>query len=124
MYKVRGPPTSRRSTPATPSRHLPQHPGSGPCSNSKAMCRVRGPPTSRRSTPATEQTDRGSWLGALLEQQGDVQGARTAYQQAIDSGHRDLSPKMAVNLGALLHREGDVQAARTAYQRAIDSGHS
>lgn len=62
-------------------------------------------------------------LGILLEQQGDVKGARAAYQRAIDSGHAEWSPGAAVNLGALLVDQGDVEDAKAAYQRAIDSGH-
>ena len=30
-------------------------------------------------------------LGALLVGQGDVQGAKDAYQKAIDSGHADAA---------------------------------
>jgi tetratricopeptide (TPR) repeat protein len=62
-------------------------------------------------------------LGQLLAEQGDVAGARTAYQQAIDSGHPDWAPEAAYNLGLMLRRQGDVTGARTAYQQAIDSGH-
>jgi tetratricopeptide (TPR) repeat protein len=63
-------------------------------------------------------------LGLMLEEQGDVAGARTAYQQAIDSGHPEQAPKAAYSLGRLLLTErGDVAGARTAYQQAIDSGH-
>jgi Flp pilus assembly protein TadD len=53
-----------------------------------------------------------------------VQGARAAYQRAIDSGHPDVAPRAARNLGLLLQAQGDVQGAREAYQRAIDSGHA
>jgi hypothetical protein len=38
-------------------------------------------------------------LGVLLEEQGDADGAKAAYQQAIDSGHADMAPMAAVNLG-------------------------
>ena len=50
-------------------------------------------------------------------------GARSAFQQAMDSGHPDVAPMAAVNLGLLLAGQGDVAGARSAYQRAIDSGH-
>ena len=63
-------------------------------------------------------------LGILLDEQGDVAGAKAAYQQAIDSGHADAAPQAAVNLGMLLRRQGDVEGAEAAYQRAIDSGHA
>jgi predicted negative regulator of RcsB-dependent stress response len=59
----------------------------------------------------------------LLANEGDVEGARAAYQQAIDSGHPDEAPRAAVGLGNLLGDQGDVAGARAAYQRAIDSGH-
>ena len=37
-------------------------------------------------------------LGLLLEEQGDREGAKAAYQRVIDSGHAEA----AVNLGLLL----------------------
>ena len=80
-------------------------------------------------------------------EQGDLDGAQAAYQQAIASGHprhapaaaRNLGnilsergdlagaraaydPKGALGLGALLARNGDIRGARAAYQRAIRSG--
>jgi hypothetical protein len=36
-------------------------------------------------------------LGTLLHEQGDTEGARSAFQQAIDSGHPDVAP-VAANL--------------------------
>ena len=39
-------------------------------------------------------------LGVLLEEQGDLEGARAAYQQAIDTGHPDQAPRAMLNLGA------------------------
>jgi Tfp pilus assembly protein PilF len=62
-------------------------------------------------------------LGLRLAEQGDVAGARAAYQRAIDSGHPDAAPMAARYLGFLLAEQGDVAGARAAYQRAIDSGH-
>ncbi len=62
-------------------------------------------------------------LGLQLAEQGDVAGARAAYQLAIDSDHHDQAPRAAFNLGVLL-AEKDVAGARAAYQRAIDSGHA
>jgi len=51
-----------------------------------------------------------------------VEGARAAYQQAIDSGDPDAAPGAALSLGNLLADQGDVEGARAAYQQAIDSG--
>ena len=62
-------------------------------------------------------------LGVLLAEQGDVEGARAAYQRAIDSGHPEQAPAAMVSLGVLLNEQGDVEGARAAFQRAIDSGH-
>ena len=62
-------------------------------------------------------------LGVLLAEQGDLAGAKAAYQRAIDSGHAEWAPKAAVNLGWLLEKQGDLAGAKIAYQRAIDSGH-
>jgi tetratricopeptide (TPR) repeat protein len=62
-------------------------------------------------------------LGVLLAEQGDVEGASTAFQQAIASGHPDEAPRAARNLGLLLAEQGDVDGARSALQQAIASGH-
>ena len=53
-----------------------------------------------------------------------MEGAKAAYQQAIDSGHADAAPQAVVNLGILLERQGDAEGAKAAYQQAIDSGHA
>ncbi|HEX4702272.1 MAG TPA: hypothetical protein VH352_09120, partial [Pseudonocardiaceae bacterium] len=63
-----------------------------------------------------------SFLGTLLEKQNDVIGAKTAYQQAIDSGDTYWAPAAAYDLGNLLAKEGDVTGAKIAYQQTIDSG--
>jgi tetratricopeptide (TPR) repeat protein len=72
----------------------------------------------------TDQAPQAAYnLGLLLDGQGDVAGARTAYQRAIDSGHPDEAPPAAYRLGVMLEKRGDVAGARTAYQQAIDTGH-
>jgi tetratricopeptide (TPR) repeat protein len=53
---------------------------------------------------------------------GDVQGAKDAFQKAIDSGDADAAPIAAIGLGELLADEGDVQGAKDAFRKAIDSG--
>jgi tetratricopeptide (TPR) repeat protein len=58
----------------------------------------------------------------MLSKRGDVDGARAAYQVAIDSGHAEFAPAVWFNLGNLLVEEGDDEGARAAYQEAIDSG--
>jgi tetratricopeptide (TPR) repeat protein len=63
-------------------------------------------------------------LGLLLESQGDAEGAKAAYQRAIDSGHRDAAPMAAFDLGILLQAQGDAAGAQAAYHLAIDSGHA
>jgi predicted negative regulator of RcsB-dependent stress response len=65
-------------------------------------------------------------LGNLLKQKPDgpdVEGAKAAYQQAINSGRPDIVPMAALMLGNLLDDQGEVEGARIAYQRVIDSGH-
>jgi tetratricopeptide (TPR) repeat protein len=61
--------------------------------------------------------------GILLERQGDLKAARSAYQRAMSSGHPDAAPAAAANLGALLAERGDVRGARRALRQAMDSGH-
>jgi tetratricopeptide (TPR) repeat protein len=53
-------------------------------------------------------------LGVLLSQLGDWEGARAAYQQAIDSGHTDVTQLAAANLRVLLE-ETDSQEARVTF---------
>jgi hypothetical protein len=61
-------------------------------------------------------------LGGLLQEQRDLEGAKVAYQHAIDSGYAEWAPRAAVNLGILLQGQGDLEGAKVAYQQAIDSG--
>ena len=58
-------------------------------------------------------------LGVLLEDQGDVQGAKDAFQKAIDSGHADAAPTAAVNLGVLLEEPG----GRAGREGRLPEGH-
>ena len=44
----------------------------------------------------------------MLSEHGDVAGARSAYQQAIDSGHPEHAPAAAFSLGLLLGQHGDL----------------
>jgi len=63
-------------------------------------------------------------LGNMLtRRQGDLIGARAAYQQAIDSGHPDIAPQAQRDLGNLLMRERDSQRALSAYRQAMPPGH-
>ncbi|MBA2344358.1 MAG: tetratricopeptide repeat protein [Rubrobacter sp.] len=62
-------------------------------------------------------------LGISLAEQGNPDGAREAFQRAIDSDHPNAAPRAALNLGALLIERGDDEGARVAFQRVIDSGH-
>jgi tetratricopeptide (TPR) repeat protein len=62
-------------------------------------------------------------LGVLLEEQGDLEGAKAAFQQAIDSDHSDIALEALVNLGLLLKQQGDLEGAKAAFQQAIDSDH-
>ncbi len=61
-------------------------------------------------------------LGAQLNEQGDIDGARAAFQQAIDSGAPDTASLALLSLGVLLDQQGDIDGARAAFQQAIDSG--
>ena len=62
-------------------------------------------------------------LADALEQQGDIDGARTMYQRAISSGDADAAPNAGYNLGILLRQQGDLDGAQAAYRRALASGH-
>ena len=98
----------------------------GICCRSRGTWTARRPPTSRPSTPGTptrRRRPRSTW-GLLLQEQGDADGAKAAYQQAIDSGHADVGAEGRGQPGALLSEQGDVDGAKAAYQQAIDSGHA
>jgi predicted negative regulator of RcsB-dependent stress response len=62
-------------------------------------------------------------LGQLLADEGDVAGAKSAYQQAINTGHPEVAPRAKGLLGTLLAKEGDISGAKAAFQQIIDSGH-
>ena len=107
------------------ARRGPHQPG-GAASATRGMRTARRPPTSRPSIPGTPTRRRGplaTW-GCCWQRQGDADGAKAAYQRAIDSGHADQAPKAAFNLGVLLAEQGDADGAKAAYQLAIDSGHA
>ena len=88
------------------------------------MSRARGTlPTGDRLPPRRPRPGGHAQPWNLLSEQGEVSGARDAYQRAIDSGHAEHAPAAAVFLGYLLDEQGDVAGARDAYQRAIDSRH-
>ena len=74
---------------------------------------------------AAGDTEEAAWarltLGLLLREQDDVEGAKAAYQRAIDSGHAKPASDAAFNLGVLLAEQGDLPEAKAAYQQAIDS---
>ena len=48
------------------------------------------------------------WITTRRPDQGDIEGAKAAYQQAIDSGHLDYAPMAANNLAAPLADQGDI----------------
>ncbi len=79
----------------------------------------------RDRTPAAPTNDpqEAFRLGASLGQQGDVEGARSAYQQAIDSGDAEHAPAAGFQLGLLLGQHDDIDGAREAYRLAANSGH-
>jgi Flp pilus assembly protein TadD len=72
---------------------------------------------------AREEAKEAFQLGQRLQEHGNWEGARAAYQKAIDSGHPDYASGAANNLGVLLARWGDEAGARAAFQKAIDSDH-
>ena len=55
---------------------------------------------------------------------GEIDAAKAAFQQAVDSGQANWAPNAAFNLGVLLAEQGEIDAAKAAYQEPIDSGHA
>lgn len=62
-------------------------------------------------------------LGRLLQLARDREGARDAFQHAIDSADPDNAPVAAIGLGRLLAETGDAPGAADAYWIAARSGH-
>jgi tetratricopeptide (TPR) repeat protein len=63
-------------------------------------------------------------LGKLLREQGDMDGAKAAYEKAIASRDTNVAPIALAELAFLLEKEGDTDGAKAAYRRAIASGHT
>jgi len=59
-------------------------------------------------------------LGALLQQQGDLDGAIVALRDADARDH----PQASFNLGVLLAQTGDLQGAEAAFRHADEGGHA
>jgi tetratricopeptide (TPR) repeat protein len=62
-------------------------------------------------------------LGILLAQDGDADGARAAYHQAVEFGHTSTAPSPMVRLALAMTRHADMETAQAAFQSALDSGH-
>ncbi len=62
-------------------------------------------------------------LGFVLDELGDHEGARAAYQIAIDSGHPAQAPGAAYNLGVMLGDLDDSKGEEAAFLYAVGSGH-
>jgi WD40 repeat protein/tetratricopeptide (TPR) repeat protein len=62
------------------------------------------------------------YLATTLEVRGDLAGARTVLQRAIDTGAPDIASAAAHNLGIMLQNQGDMAGAQAAYQQAADLG--
>jgi tetratricopeptide (TPR) repeat protein len=58
-------------------------------------------------------------LGILLNQLGDRDGARAAYQAAIGSSDQELASDALLLLGNMLVREGDMAGAKAHWERAL-----
>jgi tetratricopeptide (TPR) repeat protein len=62
-------------------------------------------------------------LGERLHGVGDVDGARRAFQRAIDSGDVHGSPAGLWWMATLVRGVGDTAGATEFFQRAVESGH-
>ena len=57
-------------------------------------------------------------FGIFLEEQGDVDGAKAAFEKGIELGNDGATR----GLGVLLEREGDVDGAELAFEKGIELG--
>lgn len=60
-------------------------------------------------------------LGRLRAGQGDMHGAKWAYEQALTYDDAEYAPWAALYLGTLLSEHGELDGARPAYERAMSS---
>jgi len=63
-------------------------------------------------------------LGEILEDRGDIAGAKAGYWRAIDSGTGAWAAHALVNLLNILEQEGDLEGVREAHHRAVQTGNS
>jgi tetratricopeptide (TPR) repeat protein len=63
-------------------------------------------------------------LGDLLRSQDDIEGARAAFEQAINSRRAEWAPAAMVALARVLEKQGDRDGARAAFQQAVDTGNA
>ena len=57
----------------------------------------------------------------LLQELGNVEEAKAAWQQVIDSERREEVPQAVYDLAELLEKMGDADGAKAAYQQVLDS---
>lgn len=60
------------------------------------------------------------WLGRLLEEHGEFERARDAYEEAVNLPTPEAAPA-AIDLGIMLSRRGDAKAALAAFEKARGS---
>jgi CHAT domain-containing protein/TolA-binding protein len=77
-----------------------------------------------RPIPASRTTGAAFDRAVHLAEQGDVDGARAAFERMAEDGDPELAAMAFYNLGNLLDQQKDVDGARRAYVRAADSGDS
>jgi CHAT domain-containing protein/Flp pilus assembly protein TadD len=59
--------------------------------------------------------------GVEIGRQGDIEGARTIFEQLANSADQEVASQAALNLGTLLFEE-DIKGSLEAFQRAAGSG--
>jgi len=60
-------------------------------------------------------------LAVLLEEQGAIREARTAYEQAISASDEDLKLASSIRLALMMEKQGDPKAASALFREAIAS---
>ncbi len=73
---------------------------------------------------AVEATRAWRNIGAIHDELGDSEAARSAYRSAIAVNDPEHSPGARVNLAQLLSAEGDHTGAARLFREAIESGHA
>lgn len=90
------------------------------------MSNSAAPPEPSARDYANQTRDAGASafkMGSLMEQEGDVDGAKQAYERAIAAGGSECASRATYRLGVLLWNNGDNSGAMDSLRRSVAYGY-